>query len=90
MEITIIVHPVLRYITDGIHKFKVNGGTVRECLDLFVAEFPQVKEILFNQEGELFGYVNIFVNNESCLSEGMDKPVGDGDEIYILTIVDGG
>ena len=85
-----MVHQVLQYITGGTHKYEVNGGTVRECLDLFVAEFPQVEEILFNHEVELNGYVNIFVNNEICLSEGLDKPVGDGDEIYILTIVAGG
>lgn len=85
-----MINQVLRYITGGSHKFEVNGGTVKECLDLFVAEFPQVEEILFNHEGELYGYINIFVNNESCLSEGLDKPVMDGDEIYILTIVDSG
>ena len=90
MSITIRIHQVLQYITGGTHKYEVNGGTVRECLDLFVAEFPQMEEILFNHEGELNGYVNIFVNNEICLSEGLDKPVGDGDEIYILTIVAGG
>jgi molybdopterin converting factor small subunit len=85
-----MVNQVLQYIAGGSQKFEVNGGTVRECLDLFVAEFPQVKEILFKDQGELFGYVNIFVNSESCLSEGLDKPVVDGDEIYILTIIDGG
>ena len=37
---------------------------------------------LFNEQGELHHYVNVYVNNE--VIEGLDTPLKEGDEVAVI------
>jgi MoaD family protein len=71
---------------------QANASTVRELLDNLSSEFGDgFRKKLFDPNGELQGFVNVFVNNTDVrhLKE-LDTPLKDGDEVLILPAVAGG
>ena len=90
MGIKINIHPVLHQYTNNQEIAEVNGSTVGQCLDHLVKQFPSIKQGLFDKNGKLHSYVDIYLNRESAYPEELDKLVKDGDELYILLMIDGG
>ena len=90
MSVRIIIHPLLYHVTNNQEVIEVNGSTVGECLKEFVAHFPETNKVLFDNDGNLLGYVDIYVNGESAYPEELAKPVKDGDELHIVLIIAGG
>ena len=69
---------------------EVEGSTVGQCLDHLIKQFPGIEEALFDKDGELKYWLNIYVNRESCYLEELAKPVKDGDELDIIPVIVGG
>ena len=90
MSIKLNIHPVLYHFTNDQDTIEVNGGTVGECLKQLVAQFPESKQGLFDKDGKLLSYVDIYVNGESAYPEELVKPVKDGDELHIVLTIAGG
>ena len=90
MGIRVNIHPLLHHFTGGEEVAEVSGNTVGECLDHLVARFPGLKNGLFEKDGRLRSYVEIYVNRESAYPDQLVKPVRAGDEIYILVMIAGG
>ena len=90
MGTKVYIGPHLSQYTNGQRIAEVNGGTVGECLKHLVKQFPGIEEVLFNEHGELLGYVGIYVNGESAYPEELIKPVKEGDELSIALMVGGG
>ncbi len=90
MSIKVNIRPGLQHFTSDQEIIEVNGSTVGECLNHLVRQFPGIKEGLFERNGKVHDYIDIFVNGESSYPEEMTKPVKDGDELYILRVIGGG
>ena len=90
MNIAIKIAPVLLQYSDNQPEVLVKGSTVSECLDHLVSQFPALKEALFDKHGELRNYLEIYINQESAYPGELDKPVHDGDELHIATVLVGG
>ncbi len=90
MGIKINISPLLYQYTNDQRIVEVNGDTVGQCLDHLVKQFPGIEKMLFDQNGKLRIYANIYVNKESAYREELAKPVKDGDELDILFIIGGG
>ena len=90
MSIKINVHPNLYHLTNDQHVVEVKGGTVGECLEYLVTQFPGIKDGLFDKKGKLLNYVDIYVNLESTYPEELAKSVQDGDELHIILMIAGG
>lgn len=90
MSVRINLHPNLLQFTNDQAIVEVNGSTVGECLDELVKQFPQIKRGLFDKDGKLLNYVDVYVNYESSYPEELAKPVKDGDELHITLIIAGG
>jgi len=81
---------VLRKHTDGEGQVTASGGTVREVFDQLIRAHPGLEDQLF-EEGELRGFVNVFVEDEDIrFIDGLDSPVEADDEISIMPAVAGG
>jgi molybdopterin converting factor small subunit len=80
----------LQRATNGVKMAEVHGNTVGDCLEKLVEQFPPIKKELFDKRGELSPFIDIHVGGRSAYSEGLAKPVKDGDEFSILLIIDGG
>ena len=90
MSVKINIHPSFRRYTDGLGVAKVEGTTIGECLDQLVKEFPGIKKELFDVNGELPAYLDIYVNRKSAYPEELTKTVKDGDELDIVFLIFGG
>jgi len=90
MSIRINLHPSLYSFANNQAVAEVNGRTVGECLNELVKQFPQIKSLLFDKNGKLLNYVEIYVNQKSSYPEELAKPVSDGDELHITLILAGG
>ena len=90
MSVKINIHPFLSQHTNDQDVVEVNGSNVGQCLERLVAQFPELRQWLFEKDGKLNRLVEIYVNMESSYPEELAKPVKDGDELHILIIISGG
>jgi molybdopterin converting factor small subunit len=81
----------LRQFTGGEAVVKCEGKTVGECLHDLARKFPGIEFGLFDSDGKLLHYLDVYVNLESSYPEELDKAVNDGDELHLtLFTVAGG
>ncbi len=90
MSVKINIPSYLQPFTGDREIVEVTGNTSGECLLNLSKQFPDTGDKLFNEGGELFDYVSIFVNGEFDDTNGLMKAVSDGDEIHIFYILGGG
>jgi molybdopterin converting factor small subunit len=90
MSIKVKIHPTLQQFTGDQEVVEVAGQNVGECLDSLETQFPGIKQKLCDKQGKLLDYLDIYINSESSYPEELAKPVNDGDELTIVTLVGGG
>ena len=90
MSIKINLLPFFRQYTNGQEVVEVKGNTVGQCVTDLVKQFPDIKPVLFSDDGKLRRHIDIYVNGESSHPEGLDKPVEPSEEIHIFFIIEGG
>ena len=72
---TIIIPTPLRKFTNNIAKLQVNGGTIEESLQLLSTDFPEIKKHLFDDEGQIRTFVNIFVGDDDIRDLQNEKTI---------------
>jgi molybdopterin converting factor small subunit len=66
------------------------GDTVRAVLDSLLAEYPGLRDRIYDGN-ELPQFLNVFVDGSDVrLSEGLETKVGDGTTVILLPAVAGG
>ena len=79
----------MRHLTGDIETIETEGQTVGECLGALQDKFPGIRSRLFDEQGQLHKYVELFLNNRKICNR-LDLPVKDEDEILILVVILGG
>ena len=69
---------------------EVEGKSVGECIEMLVRCFPQMGKILFEKEGKLNPYVELFVNGVTVYPQNLAHQVEEGDVITALAVIGGG
>jgi sulfur-carrier protein len=91
MSVTIRIPTTLRTLTGGASEVQVEGSTVGEALDALEAAHPGFRDRLFDDEGVMRRFVNVFVADDDVrYLDGTSTPVPDGGEISIIPAVAGG
>ena len=90
MNIKINIPTLWLKYTNNQRVVEVNGGTVGKCLNHLVKQFPGLKQEVFDDNGTLQSYVDIYVNEKNAYPELLAKPVGDGDVLDIVFAFHGG
>ena len=76
--------PVLQAVTDGQEEVQVDGAsTLGEVLKGVEAQFPQVKEQLYDKEGQLKDTFDVYINSENIDPVTLSAKVSDGDEVTV-------
>ena len=89
--ITIRVPTQLRSLTNNAGEVQVEGSTVGEALKALDAAHPGFAARLFDEDGKLRRFVNVFVADEDVrFLEGLETPVADGQTVSIVPAVAGG
>ena len=86
----VIVPPPYRGPTQGQAEIEVEGATLRECLDAVGSRFEGFAEQLFDAEGRVHGFVNLFVNGEEIGRDALGTALDPGDRVEILAAIAGG
>ena len=81
----------LRQFTEQKDEVELSGATVGEVLGGLTAQFTGLKNHLFNDEGKLRSFVNVYLNDEDIrYLEKTDTAVKEGDTITIIPSIAGG
>ncbi|MBL8293739.1 MAG: MoaD/ThiS family protein [Bryobacterales bacterium] len=87
----ILIPTPLRQYVDKKDSVEVGGATVGEVLTGLTGQFPDLRKNLYNDEGKLRSFVNIYLNDEDIRYLGKDATaVRDGDTITIVPSIAGG
>ncbi|HUP84797.1 MAG TPA: ubiquitin-like small modifier protein 1 [Acidimicrobiales bacterium] len=88
---TLRIPTQLRTLTGGAGEVSVDGSTVGEALKALDAAHPGFGERLFDDEGKLRRFVNVFVADEDIrFLDGLETRVEDGTTVSIIPAVAGG
>lgn len=81
----------LRPMTGGKSEVEIAGNTVSEIIDNLGSAHPGIKERLYDEQGEVRRFINIYVNEEDIrFLTGKETPLKDGDEVSIIPAIAGG
>ena len=88
---TIKIPPVLRASVGGERQVDAAGESVGAVLRELAAAHPATEGQLFQADGELNRYVNVYLNDEDVrVLDGLDTAVGAADTLVILPAMAGG
>jgi molybdopterin/thiamine biosynthesis adenylyltransferase/rhodanese-related sulfurtransferase/molybdopterin converting factor small subunit len=91
MSVNILIPTALRNYAGGSDAVAVEASTVGDALDALTSTYPDLKKHLYNDEGALRHFVNIYVNDEDIrYAEKHATPLKDGDSLSIVPSIAGG
>ena len=81
----------LRSYTNGQVEVTLSGSNVSEVMHQLVEKYPTLKPHLYNGDGQLRPFVNLFVgeNNINDL-QGLDTPLENNTRIILIPSIAGG
>ena len=87
----ILIPTPLRPFADRQDVVEIDGGTVGELLQALVAKYGDLRRHLYNDDGKLRSFVNVYVNDEDIRHLDREKTaLKAGDTISIVPSVAGG
>jgi molybdopterin converting factor small subunit len=87
----VLIPTPLRQYADKKDSVELNGSTVGEVLGALTAQFPDLRKQIYNDEGKLRSFVNVYLNDEDIRYLKKDAtPVAPGDILSIVPSIAGG
>ena len=81
----------LRTYTDGQNEVFLNGSTVSEAMDDLVTQYPSLQPHLYNEDGQLRPFVNLFLGEENVKDmEGIHTELNEDDNLLLIPSIAGG
>ena len=87
----ILIPTPLRQYVDKKDTVELGGATVGELLGALTSQYQDLRRHLYNDEGKLRSFVNVYVNDEDIRYLSKDStPVKEGDTVSIVPSIAGG
>jgi molybdopterin synthase sulfur carrier subunit len=91
MAVTVRIPTTLRPISGGASTVSLDSGTLGEVLERLDKAHPGFRDRLFDEDGSLRRFVNIFVADDDVrFLDGLNTAVPDGETVAIIPAVAGG
>ncbi len=92
MPVQVLIPAPMRTFTNQQARVSIDGGaTVGEVLAALAEQYPGIGERIFESEGRVRRFVNVYLNDEDVrFLGGLETEVSDGDNVTILPAVAGG
>lgn len=88
---TLRIPTPLRTYTSGQSEIVVNGSTVSEVMGDLVLQYPDLEAQIFNGNGSLRPFVNLFLGEENIQDlGGLETPIQDQDRLLLVPSIAGG
>src|SRR5438477_7620358 len=87
----VLIPTPLRQYTGKQDAVAVSGATCGEELSALTTQYPDLRKQIFNDEGKLRSFVNVYINDEDIRYLGKDAtPARDGDTVSLVPSIAGG
>jgi molybdopterin synthase sulfur carrier subunit len=86
---TIRIPVPLRKLVGGSEEIKTFGKTLDESLQLLCLSYPDIQERLYDENGEIRRFINVFVNDED-MRFLFSNTIHEEDVISIVPAIAGG
>ena len=87
----VLIPTPLRQFTAKLDTVTASGASVGAVLDALTAQYPDLRKQIFNDEGKLRSFVNVYLNDEDIRYLAKDAtPAKETDTITIVPSVAGG
>jgi adenylyltransferase/sulfurtransferase len=87
----VLIPTPLRQYADKKDAVEVQGGTVGEALSALTAQYGDLRRHLYNDEGKLRSFVNVYLNDEDIRYLGKENtPLKETDTLSIVPSIAGG
>jgi MoaD family protein len=91
MPVKVVIPTPLRQYTEKKDSVEINAKTVGEALAQLTSQYGDLRKHLFNEEGRLRSFVNVYVNDEDIrFLQKSNTPVAESDVISIVPSIAGG
>ena len=91
MEVEIRMPAPLKKLAMGCDIVKANGRTIREIIQWLTATYPELRDRLQDEHGEIRRFINIYLNSKDIrFIQNLETPLKDGDQISIIPAIAGG
>lgn len=91
MAVKILIPTPLRLYTDKKDAVLLEGSTVGEILQQLTRRHTALKKHLYNEQGNLRNFVNVYINDEDIrFLQKEATPVTDNDVVSIIPSIAGG
>lgn len=88
---TVLIPTPLRHLTNNQSKIQIDGANIGDILTTLDASYPGMGDRIFDDQGNVKRFINIFVNNDEMRAlQGLDTPVQSNDSISIVPAMAGG
>ncbi len=88
---TLKIPTPLRYYTAGQSEVRVRGADVGAAMRDLVTQFPALQPHLYNGDGQLRAFVNLFVGEDNIKDlQGLETPLGENDILRLIPSIAGG
>jgi molybdopterin synthase sulfur carrier subunit len=90
-KVSVRIPTPLRGHVGGASSVELAGGTVGEVLHELTRRHEKLHGRLFDEEGQLNRFVNVFLNDEDIrFLQGLDTKLKDGDGVKLVPAIAGG
>lgn len=88
---TVRIPTPLRAYTQGQSSVRVQADTVQDAMQALVSRYPNLRQHLYDEGGDLRSYVNLFVNEDDVRSlQGSQTQLDPDDQLKIIPSIAGG
>src|SRR3954468_6578500 len=87
----VLIPTPLRQFTGKQDSVTASGSTVGEVLTALTTQFPDLRKQIYNDEGKLRSFVNVYLNDEDIRYLSKDAtPTAEGDTLSLVPSIAGG
>jgi len=88
---TLKIPTPLRSYTNGQAEISVRGANVGEAMNDLVGQYPTLKPHLYNGDGNLRPFVNLFVGEDNIKDlQGVETPLAENSRVVLIPSIAGG
>ena len=91
MAVRVMIPTPLRQYAGKQESVQIEAGTVGEALSSLTAQYAELRRHLYNDEGKIRSFVNVYLNDEDIRYLGKEQtPVKENDVLSIVPSIAGG
>ena len=91
MSKKILIPTPLRPFVNQQEEVQTEALSIHEAMNNLAINFPKLKQHIYDQDGNLRKFMNIYVNDSDIRDlEGVDTLLNDNDEISLVPAIAGG